>query len=137
MQTTKEGRRIAWVFVALALIANIAGYSLGFYRQWWWFDRVLHGFTIFALTLWLGIFYFLVALQPYHGRSLRVFLIMLSVGVAAGAIWEVFEWGVDMLASTNVIKGKNDTIWDIIMDTAGAGLAALLIRPFLSDRQDR
>lgn len=31
MQTTKEGRRIAWVFVALALIANIAGFSLGLY----------------------------------------------------------------------------------------------------------
>lgn len=62
---------------------------------------------------------------------------MLSVGVAAGAIWEVFEWGVDMMASTNVIKGKNDTIWDVMMDTAGAALAALLVRTFLSDAQDR
>lgn len=137
MQATKEGRTIAWIFVALALIANVAGFALDLYQQWYWFDRVLHSFTIFTLTLWLAIFYFLAALRPHHARGLRGFLLILSAGVAVGAIWEVLEWWFDLFASTNVIKGKNDTIWDIMMDTAGAALAAFLARGLLSDKQGR
>jgi len=133
MQAPQKGRSLAWTFAALALVANVAGYMLDLYRQWYWFDRILHGFTVFTLTLWLGIFYLLAALRPLHARGPRGFLVILSVGIAVGAIWEVLEWWFDLLASTNVIKGKNDTIWDIMMDTVGAALAALLMQILISD----
>ncbi|WP_245185972.1 hypothetical protein [Falsiroseomonas frigidaquae] len=49
-----------------------------------------------------------------------------GVGIALGALWEVAEWGFDQIAPGDVIKGKHDTIIDIVMDTAGALLAGIL-----------
>ncbi|MGK9286532.1 hypothetical protein [Sinorhizobium meliloti] len=51
MQASQKGRSLAWSLAALALVANVAGYMLDLYRQWHWFDRLLHGFTVFSLTL--------------------------------------------------------------------------------------
>ena len=48
------------------------------------------------------------------------------VGIALGALWEVAEWGADLVLPGNVIKGKHDTVMDLIMDTAGALAAAAL-----------
>ncbi len=53
-------------------------------------------------------------------------LTIASVGLAIGALWEVAEWGFDRIAPGDVIKGKHDTIIDILMDTAGAVLAGPL-----------
>ncbi len=55
----------------------------------------------------------------------------MGAGIACGALWEVAEWAFDQFAPGNVIKGKYDSILDIIMDTGGAlvagGLAILLM----------
>jgi hypothetical protein len=53
-------------------------------------------------------------------------LTIASVGLAVGALWEVAEWGFDQVAPGDVIKGKNDTIIDIVMDAIGAALAGLV-----------
>jgi VanZ family protein len=80
----------------------------------------------FALTLWLGLFVFIGVFRPDRAHGLRAFLLLLSIGVAVGAVWEVAEWGADELTSADMIKGKYDTVLDIIMDIAGSVLAALL-----------
>jgi VanZ family protein len=38
----------------------------------------------------------------------------------------VAEWGFDQIAPGDVIKGKYDTLLDIVMDTAGAVLAGIM-----------
>ena len=43
--------------------------------------------------------------------------------LAIGALREVAEWGFDRIAPGDVIKGKHDTIIDIVMGTIGALLA--------------
>ncbi len=97
MEATAEGRRVAW-FLAVALgVANAAGHVLDLHARFWWFGRILHACTVFALTFWL----------------------------AVGALWEVAEWGFDRIAPGDVIKGKHDTIIDIVMDTLGALLAGV------------
>lgn len=125
MEATAQGRAIAWGLAGLLLLANIAGYAFDLYAAAWWFDRVLHGATLFAITVWLAVLVFAPALRPEAGRA-RLVLLILSLGIAVGAWWEVAEWAFDLVAPGDVIKGKDDTIKDIIMDTVGAVLAAVL-----------
>ncbi len=47
--------------------------------------------------------------------------------VATGAIWEIFEYGMDTLFGLNMQKsGLVDTMWDLIVDTLGASIISLL-----------
>ena len=134
MEATSEGRAVAW-FLAIALgAANAAGYALDLYARFWWFDRILHACTILAATLWLALFVCRrVLLGGHGGDGALLVLVIASVGLAVGALWEVAEWAFDRIAPGDVIKGKNDTIIDIVMDTFGAlaaGVASLrFLRP--------
>jgi uncharacterized membrane protein YjdF len=60
-----------------------------------------------------------------------LFAFMFAVGV--GALWEIFEFGMDNLFDMNMQKemlgdpsGLTDTMWDLIVDTAGASIIATL-----------
>jgi len=131
MQATSAGRLAAWVLLLFLAVANAAGYLFDLYRQFWWFDRVLHACTILALTLWLAIFVCARGLKGAPGQKFLGVLMLACVGIAIGALWEVVEWGFDQVAPGDVIKGKHDTILDIIMDTAGALAGSLLAWRFL------
>ena len=132
VQATTRGRVIAWVLLAILGLMNAAGYVLDLYARFWWFDRILHRCTIFAVTFWLALFMCNLVLRGGRGRDVLVVLMIASVGLAIGALWEVAEWGFDRIAPGDVIKGKHDTIIDIVMDTAGAVLAGLACLPFLT-----
>ena len=131
MEATREGRSIAWALLVALGAANAAGYVLDLYQRFWWFDRILHGCTIFAVTFWLALLMCNRVLRGGRGQDVLVVLMIASVGLAIGALWEVAEWGFDRIAPGDVIKGKHDTIIDIVMDTAGAVLAGLASLPFL------
>jgi len=131
MRATAGGRIAAWVSLGLVTDANVAGYAFDLYHRFWWFDRVLHGATILALTLWLGLMVFARALTGEPRQRVLVVLLLASLGIAIGALWEVAEWGFDQFAPGDVIKGKHDTILDIVMDSAGALLAALAAKALL------
>jgi hypothetical protein len=131
MEATRGGRSIAWALLVALGAANAAGYALDLYQRFWWFDRILHGCTIFALTLWLAVFVCRRVLGGGAGQEVLLVLTIASVGLAVGALWEVAEWGFDQVAPGDVIKGKNDTIIDIVMDTIGAVLAGLVSLAFL------
>ncbi|WP_431269265.1 hypothetical protein [Dankookia sp. P2] len=126
MQPTPEGRWIPWALLAVMGAANVAGYVFDLYQRFWWFDRVLHACTILALTLWLALFVCGRALDGERGHRLLLVLLVASVGIAIGALWEVAEWGFDQVAPGDVIKGKHDTIIDIVMDTLGSVAASVL-----------
>jgi len=124
--TTPRNRAIVWGCVVIAVIANVAGYVWNLYDRWWFFDDVLHGFTIFALTLPLGLLLCGIALISMPKQRWILALVIASLGVAVGAWWEIAEWGFDQFVAGNVILGKTDTIIDLIMDTIGAMLAGIL-----------
>lgn len=120
------GRVIAWALLVAMGVANIAGYAFDLYQRFWWFDRFLHACTILAITLWLAVFVFNTALSRNRGGGLLYVILVASVGIALGALWEVAEWGFDQVVPGDVIKGKHDTLLDIVMDTAGALLAGVM-----------
>ena len=129
MQATSKGRAVAWVLLVLLGLANVAGYAVDLYQRFWWFDRVLHAATTLAVALGLALFVFGKAFRP--GHPVLLVLMVASVGLAVGAAWEVAEWGFDQVAPGDVIKGKYDTVLDVVMDTIGAVIAGLLCLAFL------
>ncbi len=55
-------------------------------------------------------------------------LAIASFGIAIGALWEITEW------LLQVINSLNDTIIDLIMDSIGATIAALMSLWALQER---
>ena len=121
-------------FEVLAVVFTYASLYLGevhgYYIRFWWWDAVLHIGSGFLL----GIFGFLLVyvlnemddvdlhLRP---RFVALFAFMFSVGM--GALWEIFEFAMDQLFGLNMQKsGLVDTMWDLIVDTAGATVISLL-----------
>jgi lysylphosphatidylglycerol synthetase-like protein (DUF2156 family) len=108
---------------AAAAAANALAYVFSLYEMPW-FDEALHAFTLFALT-------FLAArllrrdLAP--ARAGAYLGLILALGVALGAAWEIAGWAYDSFSGPgSAIKGKDDTMFDLVWDAVGAALAAAL-----------
>lgn len=118
---------VVGLIVTVAILANIAGYRFNLYDQWGWFDKVLHAYTLFALTLVVGVWTYGRVLMGQHRHTLLLVLVIGSIGAGIGAWWEVAEWAFDQVVAGNVIQGKQDTITDLIVDTVGAVAAGVVV----------
>jgi len=121
-------------FLLLTVVFVFAALFLGeirhYYERFWWWDIALHG----SSGLLLGIFGFLLVYVlnenkrvDLHMRPRFVALFALLFAIAAGALWEIFEFAMDQTLGTNMQKpmrgdpsGLTDTMWDLIVDAAGA-----------------
>lgn len=122
---------IAFLFAALFL-----GEVRGYYARFWWWDMALHTASGFLLGI-LGflLVHVLNELEEVdlHMRSGFVAFFAFLFAVGTGALWEIFEFGMDQLAGTTMQKpmfgdpsGLTDTMWDLIVDTVGAVTIAVL-----------
>lgn len=122
-----EFQLLAVVFVFAALfLGEIRSYYL---RIWWW-DLALHA----SSGLLLGLLGFLLVYVlnenervDLHMRPRFLALFAVVFAVAVGALWEIFEFGMDQIFGTTMQKpmfgdasGLTDTMWDLIVDTLGA-----------------
>lgn len=121
-------------FLVLAVVFAFASLYLGevrsYYERFWWWDIVLH--TSSGLLLGILGFLLVYVLNEHeridlHMRPHFVALFAFSFAVSMGALWEIFEYGMDRTFGTNMQKpmlgdpsGLTDTMWDIIVDTLGA-----------------
>lgn len=99
----------------IAALANGAGWIWELYTQVFAYDEVVHAYTSFAISLWLG---FLVYYSPaeFRGRGLLFGLAIATMGLAGGAVWEMIEY--------TFIQVK-DPVEDLMVDGIGAVLAGL------------
>lgn len=118
---------ILFVFAALFL-----GEFRSYYERFWWWDIALHGTS----GLLLGILGFLLVYVlnetrhiSLHMRPGFVALFAFVFAVAIGALWEIFEFGMDQCFGTVMQKpmlrdasGLTDTMWDLIVDALGAAV---------------
>lgn len=124
----------AWVLLAIAIAANGAGYFINLFQRIGWYDDVVHGYTIFALTLLLALYMYGASLTGAANHSFLLVLTVASVGIAVGALWEVAEWGYDQwFAQGNVIHGKRDTILDLVWDSIGGLIAGVVAAGMAKD----
>lgn len=132
------GRHLrVWVppeFQLLAVLFVFAALFLGevrqFYVRIWWWDIALHA----SSGLLLGMLGFLLVYTLNENAQIEltmrprfVALFAFLFAVAVGALWEIFEFGMDQLFGMQMQKpmlgdpsGLTDTMWDLIVDTIGA-----------------
>lgn len=115
------------LFVIAALL-NAGGWVWGLFYQPGPYDEITHAFTTFSITLALSFLVYNPMLTLFRSHRLLYLLTIISFGIAIGALWEVFEWAIA------VINDIDDTIVDLIMDTLGAALAALVSLWALQER---
>jgi hypothetical protein len=109
----------------LALVVNAMGYAWHLFMTIPPYDELVHGFTIFTITLTFGIPIFKSLAPGFELHRVLFVVAVTSFGIAVGALWEVAEYLLD-LAGVAIFNTYPDTILDLVMDSTGAFLAALL-----------
>ena len=122
---------IAFVFASLFL-----GDVQAYYARFWWWDIALHTSSGFLL----GIVGFLMVHVlnekeevDLHMKPGFVALFAFFFSLSVGALWEIFEFGMDRSFGLNMQKamlgdasGLTDTVVDLIVDAVGAAAIAAL-----------
>ena len=117
-------------FIA-AIVAFIGGsLFLGevfdFYNRFWWWDLIMHG----GSAIGFGLIGFVLVFMMFQGDRyaappFAVAFFAFCFALAIGAMWEIFEFGMDQIFGLNMQKsGLMDTMWDLIVDFVGALIGA-------------
>lgn len=132
--------------VTFSFAALYLGEVQRFYQRIWWWDIALHA----TAGLLMGIIGFLMVYILNETDRVRL---NLSSGFIAffaflfaifiGTLWEIFEFAMDQIFSMNMQKpmladpsGLTDTMWDLIMNAAGALAISLSGWWYLKSNQD-
>jgi len=132
---------VLFVFASLFL-----GEIMQYYDRLWWWDIALHA----SSGLLLGILGFLLiyvlnesAQVDVHLRPRFVAIFAFLFAVTIGTLWEIFEFGMDMVFGTTMQKpmlgddsGLTDTMFDLIVDALG-GLAISVVGWWYMHQQKR
>ena len=125
-----EFQLVAAAFVFLSLFM---GSALDFYYHFWWWDLVLHTASGFLLGI-IGFVALFVLNQTDRVRPVMTpgFIAFFGVtfAVTLGVAWEIFEFIADTirpeLNMQSTETGVRDTMVDLIVDTIGAVIVALM-----------
>lgn len=110
------------LFVIAALV-NAAGWVWNLFELPGPYDELAHAYTTFAITLALGWLAYGSLFGSFRQHRWLFMLVIASFGIALGALWEIAEWTADIFVRTDVVRGLDDTIIDLIVDSLGALLA--------------
>ena len=116
------------IFTTLFFFASIfLGEAFDFYERLWWWDLALHG----SSALGFGLSGFLFVFMLFEGDRFAappsaIAFITFCVAMTVGAIWEVFEYAMDMFFGLSMQKsGLDDTMGDLIVNALGGFIASL------------
>jgi hypothetical protein len=114
---------IAFIYASIFL-----GELKGYYSRLWWWDIVLHTGSGLAFGL-IGflILYILQRNGKIEASPIWISVFSFSFGLAIGAMWEIYEFGMDQLVGANM-QGSSllDTMWDLIVDSIGALIVSIV-----------
>lgn len=111
------------VFVGMTLFL---GEVYDFYYKYWWWDMVLH----FGSAVGFGMIGFVLVFMMFQGDRYSAPPVAISFfgfcfALSVGALWEIFEYGMDQTFGMNMQKsGLPDTMKDLMVDTVGALIGA-------------
>ncbi|WP_300019859.1 hypothetical protein [uncultured Roseobacter sp.] len=103
------------------------GEAFDFYERLWWWDLALHGFS----AIGFGLIGFLFVFMLFEGDRFAappsaVAFVTFCVAMTIGAVWEIFEFGMDQIFGLNMQKsGLMDTMGDLMINTVGSLIASV------------
>ncbi len=125
------------VIIVLFIYSGLfLGEVKGYYARFWWWDSVLHAFSGVALGFAGFLFlYILYKMGKFKADFKLIAFFSFCFAVALGALWEIFEFGVDSFFGANMQKARGlggdtragviDTMWDMILNMSGAIVASV------------
>ena len=119
-------RLLISIIVAFAVGTLVLGEVFDFYEEFWWWDIAMHT----GSAMMFGVFGVILIMLIFDNASIKaspkmVAFLAMCFAIAVGAIWEIFEFGMDQFFGLNMQKsGLVDTMWDLIVDTLGAIIGA-------------
>lgn len=127
------------VATTLFIFATVfMGEAFDFYERVWWWDIALHG----ASAIGFGLIGFLFVFMLFEGDRFAappsaMAFIAFCVAMTVGALWEIFEYLMDLSFGLNMQKsGLDDTMSDLMVDGVGATIGALAGYIYLIGRND-
>jgi hypothetical protein len=132
---------IGFVFASLFL-----GEIRGYYTRFWWWDIVLHTSSGFLLGI-LGFLLVHIINETerisVHMKSGFVAFFAFTFALGVGALWEIFEFLMDLSFGLNMQKpmfgdpsGLTDTMVDLMVDALGALVIALMGWRYLGNPEE-
>lgn len=122
------------VIIGFIYASIFLGEVFGAYSKFWWWDAALHttsGF-ILAYAAFL-VFYVLYKQGKLIPSPILTAIVVFSIALAFGAVWEIFEYTMDSIFGLNMQKsGLVDTMWDLIVDAIGALVMAFIAGRYMN-----
>lgn len=130
--------RIYDLSLTVAMALQGFGETFHLYDQYVRFDDLVH-FTLPMLTapvIYIALARLDVVPDPRSETHLQHYIgiavITAALGIAVGALWEIYEWRSDAWFGTRLSEGNDDTNGDLVRDSlgslAGAGLLVVWAR---------
>ena len=125
-------------FTTFIFLHFILGEAANYYYRFWWFDELLHiSSGILIGIVGFVIIYFFLYTNRVTANPLMVAVFSVSFSLAAGAIWEIFEFMMDLTFGFNMQKtGLMDTMTDLIVDFFGACVVGVGVYRYLTKDED-
>ena len=119
--------------VIIAMAFTGWGEAVGLYDSISWYDNVVH--FVVPLLASQVIYLCLARIEvlpdlreetlPRH--HLGIFVVTFALGVAVGGLWEIVEYASDHWLGSNLQLGNDDTVGDLIADSAGSFVGAAML----------
>ncbi|MCK5095952.1 MAG: hypothetical protein KAR24_01215 [Candidatus Pacebacteria bacterium] len=125
-----------WIFLFLCVIFVtvfwINAFALKNFLYWElpWLDIPMHflgGFWLGLSALWL--YYlsgFYKKISDEHRKKGYVWLLALTSALVLGSVWEIYEFGMDIIADKTDRYDALDTLSDLFFDAVGGTLATFM-----------
>ena len=110
-------------FVAATLFL---GEVFDFYERFWWWDMAMHGSSAVGFGL-VGFVLVFIMFQGdrFAAPPIAMAFFAFCFAMTIGALWEIFEYGMDQTFGMNMQKsGLDDTMGDLMVNTLGAAIGA-------------
>lgn len=132
------------LWIALAVFLHTLG-SAGLYASIEWWDHLTHAMSA---SLVAGVGYTFARAVDIHSDRIHFprrffFVYVLVVVLSFGVLWELFEFGLDIIADATGIAmplaqhGLDDTVRDLMFNSLGALLVAAFAQVHLSGVVER
>lgn len=117
------------IILSFIFAAQYLGELKAYYYKFWWWDIMLHTLSGVILGFIGFLLVYILNKEEKVDVMLSPFFMALfafTFALAFGALWEIFEFSMDTFFGLNMQKsGLVDTMWDLIVDSAGAFVSCI------------